>query len=47
MEIKTEGLFYPGERVAVALSGGKDSVMLFDVLLKKEKELNIDDDFIF
>ena len=42
MEIKTEGLFYPGERVAVALSGGKDSVMLFDVLLKKEKELNIE-----
>lgn len=41
MEIKTEGLIFGGERVAVALSGGKDSVMLFNILCEKEKELNI------
>ncbi len=35
------GLFKRGETIAVALSGGKDSVCLFDLLLSKREELEI------
>ena len=34
-------LFIKGETIAVALSGGKDSVCLFDLLLSKSEEFGI------
>lgn len=42
MKIKTEGLIYRGDRVAVALSGGEDSVALFTALCNLEQSLGIE-----
>ena len=38
---RSEGLFFPGERVLCALSGGADSVALLSVLLELREELGI------
>ena len=38
---RSEGLFFPGERVLCALSGGADSVALLSVLLELREELQI------
>ena len=42
MILKLENLFSMGDRVAVALSGGKDSVALFHALLREADKLNIE-----
>lgn len=42
MKLQLTGLFNRGDRVAVALSGGKDSVVLFNILLSHEAELGIE-----
>lgn len=40
--IRENGLSLPGEKIAVALSGGADSVCLFDILLKLKERLGIE-----
>lgn len=40
--IKQNELINPGDRIIAAVSGGADSVCLFDVLFKLKKELKID-----
>ena len=42
MKISCEGLLKRGDRVAVALSGGEDSVALFHALIALESELGIE-----
>ena len=42
MKLKFEGLILKGERIAVALSGGKDSVALFYALCEAEREYGIE-----
>ena len=42
MKIKLDGLLFRGERVAVALSGGEDSVALFTALCALESSLGIE-----
>ncbi|MBP5308569.1 MAG: tRNA lysidine(34) synthetase TilS [Clostridia bacterium] len=42
MKLKFEGLIEKGDRVAVAVSGGKDSVALFYALCEAEKRLGIE-----
>ena len=40
--IRENELISPGDKIVVAVSGGADSVCLFDVLFKLKNELNID-----
>lgn len=42
MDLNFDGLIKRGDRVAVAISGGKDSVALFDAMIKREAELGIE-----
>jgi len=42
MDVQIKNLFERGDRVAVALSGGEDSVALFSLLCERESELGIE-----